>query len=536
MKACVDFKILLHVRALIGATLLLAAALFGGPARAEETLEPPAIWLSAEPVLRSVAQMHAADEELKAAGWEPSTYDLAPRPTISAQAYAAAKASVGTLGIFSSDEAGRDAQAQPLAPPNKGVDWEGLNQAQTGNLRPPDTHGAVGRGYFMQIVNSHLAVYRNVDQQLLFNTSLASLFNYFTTTVFDPRAMFDKVWLRWIVTATALPESNTVQRQFVAVSRSENPTGAYYIYAIDINPGSSADYFWDFPQVGNDQDSVFITANVFDPDFVGATLFAVAKARLYNGLDFSVPLWQGLNGTLAPPVVLDQNPNAYLLAAPAYIEPGSRVITKYTLSNSSRPDGQTLAVSTIIVPLQYFIPPDGRQPGTTETLDSLDGRFGNWSTQNGDSIWNAHAMTFGSGARAWSYWYEFDTLADTVLNSGNMVAANNSDDFMPHVTVNTDGDIFAVWTASAGDPNGFAAQMRISGKQVEDVNNDLGSGTLVIQSPSVYLQGRWGDYQCVDVASGPGWGNPRVAFAIGEYASGTNFWNARITRMVSPLF
>src|SRR5207248_11740303 len=58
--------------------------------------------------------------------------------------------------------------------------------------------------------------------------------------------------------------------------------------------------FWDFPQLGMDQDAVLITANILNGNtFLGADFFAVAKARLYNGLGFSVPVFTGLVGTLA---------------------------------------------------------------------------------------------------------------------------------------------------------------------------------------------------------------------------------------------
>jgi hypothetical protein len=285
--------------------------------------------------------------------------------------------------------------------------------------------------------------------------------------------------------------------------------------------------------IGLDQDSVIITANVFNPGFVGASMFAIAKARLYNGLGWSVPFYQGLNGTLAPPVVLDQNPNTYLLVAPAYASPGGNTLLKYTLTNSAYPAGQTLSGPTSIAgPITYQIPPDADQLGTSAKLDTLDGRFENHSTQLGNSIWNVHCADLGGGTSfAWSWWYEIDTAANTVLNSGNMVASADSDDFMPHITVNTIGDVFVVWTASSPT---IYSQMRISGKQVSDVSNNLGPGSLVRQSSTYYTGFRWGDYQTIDVAAGPNWGNPKVAFAVGEYVTGTNFWRTRISRVVMP--
>ncbi|GAB60870.1 hypothetical protein KSU1_B0013 [Candidatus Jettenia caeni] len=38
-----------------------------------------------------------------------------------------------------------------------------------------------------------------------------------------------------MIIAEAFEESATVQRQFIAVSRPENPEGAFFIYNVDVN-------------------------------------------------------------------------------------------------------------------------------------------------------------------------------------------------------------------------------------------------------------------------------------------------------------
>ena len=82
-----------------------------------------------------------------------------------------------------------------------------------------------------------------------------------------------------------------------------------------------------------DQDAVLFTANIFNGNnFHGADFFAVAKARLYNGLGFSVPVFTGLVGTLAPPIVRDQNSSTFLIAAP----PSGTTFSKYTATNTSK--------------------------------------------------------------------------------------------------------------------------------------------------------------------------------------------------------
>ena len=85
-----------------------------------------------------------------------------------------------------------------------------------------------------------------------------------------------------------------------------------------------------------------MTGNIFDTPtgaFKFAALLPVAKARVYNGLGFSVPIFTGLVATLAPPIVRDQNAATFLIAAPL----NSNALRKYTLRNSSRVPGVTLS-------------------------------------------------------------------------------------------------------------------------------------------------------------------------------------------------
>jgi len=94
------------------------------------------------------------------------------------------------------------------------------------------------------------------------------------------------------VTAVAFAESSTVQRFFIAVSTSADPTGAFFTYDLNVNFFANNNLL-DFPQLGIDQDAVLITGNIFNgATFLGADFFAIAKARLYNGLGLQCPSLQ----------------------------------------------------------------------------------------------------------------------------------------------------------------------------------------------------------------------------------------------------
>jgi hypothetical protein len=251
--------------------------------------------------------------------------------------------------------------------------------SSTEGLRPPDTHGAVGTTHFVQITNSHIDMWTRQNTQVLplaKSVTLATFFNYTAQTLFDPRVVYDSTWNRWIVTAEAFPESATVQRFFVGVSTSADPTSTFFIYNLNVNLFANNN-FWDFPQLGMDQDAVLITANIFNGNnFLGADFFAVAKARLYNGLGFSVPVFTGLVGTLAPPIVRDQNASTFLIAAPS----SGTTFSKYTATNTSKGFAISVVGPVSITVPSYSVPPSASQPGTTKLLDTSDSRFVNAST------------------------------------------------------------------------------------------------------------------------------------------------------------
>jgi hypothetical protein len=464
------------------------------------------------------------EQSRTAKGLVPEVVEVPFRPTMSAAEYEQVKAEAAPAGIFDQKKPTLSTPNTPLAPPTMIFqDIEGVDQiGACGTCRPPDTHGAVGLTQFVEITNFNLNVFDKATGAPLMSVRLADFFGYFAQTIFDPRVVYDSTWNRWVISAEARPESPTVQFQFLAVSQSSDATGPVFKYAINVNFFGNDD-FWDFPQIGMDQDAVIITANVFagpTGPFRGARMFTVAKARLYNGLDFSFPLFTGLVGTPAPPIVLDQNFRTFVVAA----RPGPTTITKYTLENSSRPNGATLVASTIMVPA-FSIPPSASQPGTAHLLATSDARFVNASTQNGDSLWNVHTINL-SGFAAPRF-YELDTATDTVIQSGDIFASDTSHDWNASIAANDVNDVYVTWSST--DPAaGTNAQVRFSGRQATDPPGMIDAGTVLFTSPTFYspsagLVERWGDYSAVtvDPVDGTGW-------IVNEKINDTTIWGSRI--------
>jgi len=366
------------------------------------------------------------------------------RPMMDRGAYRAAKAAAA---VGAPPRAPAAQRTTPLAPASLlRVNCNGVNEDGAGGLFPPDTHGAAGHTQFVQVVNTRLRDYTKVEETgttcptLLLDTSLAAFFNYFAETLFDPRVIYDHIWRRFVVTAAAFPEPDGTQFHFVGISQTADALGPYFVYALEVSPIASSfgGDIWEFPQLGMDQDAIIITANLFNSAagdmFAGAAMVPLAKALVYNGLALpSVPMFGNFGelGTVAPPIVLDQNATTFLVIAPN----NGMALKLISLRDSSRGLGATLTGPIDVNVNSYSIPPDAVQPGTSQLLDTIDNRFANASTQAGDDLFQVH--TQGLGGLPTAVLYRIDTATNTALLQMQISAGNGSNDFNPSVAADT---------------------------------------------------------------------------------------------------
>jgi hypothetical protein len=465
----------------------LACFALSPAASAQQTIAPAAT-LEAAPATIVDAQPNYVMEQ------SVPPREIPFRPTMDRAAYDAAKAQAANSYALGAVKPFTEAFA-PLTAPHIIVTNFNAHSSTQG-LRPPDTHGAVGTTHFVQVTNSHIDMWTRANTPALSlakSVTLATFFNYTTQTLFDPRVVYDSTWHRWIVTADAFAESATVQRFFIGVSTSNDPTSSFHVYSVNVNFFHNSNFF-DFPQLGMDQDAVLFTANIYQGNvYAGADFFAVAKARLYNGLGFSMPVFTGLVGTLAPPIVRDQNASTFLIAAPT----SGTQLSKYTATNTSKGFGTALAGPVAITVPSYSVPPDARQPGTAKRLDSSDSRFVNASTQKGVDLWQTHTIALG-GFPAPKF-YRINTTTNTVTQSGFYFASATSDDFNASIAANDTGNCFVTYT-STNVSVGANAQVQLSGKFNGDAGISAGPNAFTSSTfyhPTASPTERWGDYSAV---------------------------------------
>ncbi|SOD85709.1 hypothetical protein SAMN06272765_3143 [Streptomyces sp. Ag109_G2-15] len=461
----------------------------------------------------------------------------APLPTISRQKLAELKADATKHGAKNRPNMHGGNSARMAKQPSQGS-FEGLSQPCC--LRPPDTTGAVGKGQYVETVNgAGFGVFNKSDGSLLKNVSFASFFGYSAEDIFDPRVLYDKKWNRWVISAEAFPENSTVQKVFYAVSTSSDATKPFLISTFDPpeNPGD----FYDFPQLGLDQDAVIVTANIFDSsnNYVRTRAFGLAKADLYNGIGTSFLYFDlGTPGTVAPPVVDDNNANSFLVAA----APTSDHLSLFKATGLGR-SNEAISFQADVPVTSYTVPPAARQPGTSSLLDSSDSRFSNNSTQIGNQLLNIH--TISSGGLPTPVWYQINTDTNALTGAGAVFEASNSDDFNASVAgspvggtiSNPIGRMFFTWSSTQVNSPTHQVRVKSGGRLATDSPNVIGGNTHSTASTFYDPTGdpveRWGDYSAVTI-------NPSAtntcavgnrAYVVNERQISTTSWGSRIGRL-----
>jgi len=461
-------------------------------------------------------------------------------PTMDPKDYIAAKAAADANIKIGLPKSASEDLPSLVAPTLKAVPFEGINQVAAGGAYPPDTEGAVGLSNYVQIVNCRVVVYDKVGA-LIKSTPLNAFFGS-TEFVFDPRVVYDMTWKRWVIIASRRSTSatDTIRRFFLAASTSSNPAGSWYVYwpGFSGGPFNNGDWF-DFPMLGMNQDAVIITSNVFDVPAGGyrfATMLSIAKAKIYNGLGFSVPIFTGLRGTLTAPIVLDDNKDAYLVTANI-----STHLHLYRGTNLSNASETTLILQAAIDVPDYYLPPDAPQPNTTQKLDTVDWRFVNASMQYADSLWNVHTIYYSPGY-ATPKFYQIDTEGtgvNTIKQQGFFYEGGYSFDFNASIAVNTSGYAFVTWsTTDATNPTTSLrhnARIRYSGRKPTDALGYISAGWTLITSPAALTGNpsgsagvqRWGDYSAVSLDPS----NTLYAWITNEKINASNVWGSRIAKI-----
>lgn len=426
----------------------------------------------------------------------------------------------------------RDPVVQSSAPvpntPSPSTSFEGIPNLDS--VLPPDTVGAIGPSNYVQAVNTSVQVFSRTGTTQTSAALISSLFSSLgssslcaSTDDGDCIVVYDKYADRWWVSQFANASSTTGPFYMsIAVSKTSDPTGAYYAYCFQM-PGN---LFPDYPKVGVWGDAYYMSANQFNAAgtaYEGAAVYAFDRAKMLLGdptatfiyfnvgaIDSSVFTLQPSNADGPLPPIGTPNYFVYLRGISLGDNSDDLRIFQFhaDFANTNNSTFTERADSPVAVAAYTAFSPDSPgipQPGTSEQLDTLGDRlmfrlqYRNFGTN--ESLVINHTVTGGSGQAGIRYYQLTRALPGGTFTMRDQAtyAPDSLDRWMGSAAMNYQGDLavgYSVSSASTFPSIRYAARL----------NTDPLGG--LFQGEATLINGggsqtstfdRWGDYSCMTV-------------------------------------
>src|SRR6201991_211661 len=170
--------------------------------------------------------------------------------------------------------------------------FEGLGRTENiaagfGNLSPPDTVGDVGPNHYVQQTNLLVRVWNKTGTPLTAPFRLSSLFTSLggqcaAPDAGDPIVLYDPLSDRWMLSQFAFTATNAPPyHQCIAISKTPDPTGAYFLYDF-VTVGNE---FPDYPKLGVWPDGYYMMVHQFTlgGPFNGTGAYAFNRLKMLVG-------------------------------------------------------------------------------------------------------------------------------------------------------------------------------------------------------------------------------------------------------------
>jgi hypothetical protein len=443
----------------------------------------------------------------------------------------------------------------PAPPP--AANFAGLDFANWGAGRPPDTVGDVGPNHYIQAVNTSIGVYNKSGTRLAaftFDTLMSQghFGNLCDTDNFgDPVVLYDTFEDRWVITDFAFQldgGGNVVSPpgsyQCFAVSKTGDPiAGGWNFYSLHIT-----DALNDYPKFGIWPDGIYMSANMFgfpaSGSFQGTRVWALNKAQMYAGAS-SIQVVQ-FNPPTSEFTLLPSN--ARLQAGTPPAGSPNYFATVFNFNNSISTykfhvDWNRTSLSSLTGPFLTIAPSSWSGPPSTVPAqggnpnDTLAIRLmmQNQYTNLGgvESLWESHTVRNPTTALVSAVrYYQTDVTGGTVAANTTQAfthAPDTTNRYMPSVAVDRAGDMAIGYSASTA---ALFPAIRYAGRLAADPVNTLPQTetSLIEGTGSQNSSTRWGDYSGMSVDP-----NGCTFWFTNEYyiATGSN-WQTRVGSFAFP--
>jgi hypothetical protein len=397
---------------------------------------------------------------------------------------------------------------------------------------PPDVHGAVGLQHVMTVHNGRVRIHDkagNILSSVLLNSFWSALSNA-PLDVFDPKAVYDSLSNRWVVTSVAERRSAN-SSILVGVSQTSDPTANWFLYRIDAD---AANLLWaDYPSIGFNKDWIAVQVNLFPiSDGAGAAVsrvFVLDKANFYAGgtgsfTHISLP---GAGQTQVPALTYDQTLSTlYLLQDWNGNSGGSGYLRLYKITGAVGSETISLASPLLVgTPNPWSGASTGStdfapQQGSSQKIQTGDSRVQTVVYRNG-SLWCAQTIFLPAGnapTRSAIQWWELSP-SGTVRQRGRIEDRSGATFYaFPSLAVNKLSDVLIGYSRYSAAQYASANYSFRAASDPPGVMRDdalLKSGEASYYKTYSSGRNRWGDYSnsAVDPA------NDTDLWTIQEYAA-----------------
>ena len=472
----------------------------------------------------------------------------------------------------------------PPNPPT--VNFEGQSIADTiavgQGFLPPDTNGDVGPNHYVQTVNVTFRIWDKAGNPLTAVAPLSTLFAPLggacgSSDDGDPIVLYDQLADRWLISqfCTVADPNN---HQVIAISKTGDPTGAYYLYNF-MMPNNK---FNDYPHFGMWPDGYYMTDNQFNQAgtaFLQGGVFSFDRTKMLVGdptasfiyFDTAVlfPPGTGINGTdgiggmlpadmegYIPPAAGAPCPFAYFQAGENAGEPGDQLRIFDFHSDFAVPANSTFVERTgsplvvaafdpIPVPNSRNVVPQPAPATAGSYLDAISDRlmfrmsYRNFGTSEklvmNHTVNAATNPVFRAGVR----WYELTrstpTAAFTIAEQETWAPAGLDHRWMGSAASNFQNDVAVGYSVSAATTTfpsvRYAARL---GTSAPGTGLILGETSIVVGGGSqTSTSGRWGDYSDITVDPSDDcsfWFTQEYYITSTEPGNTTAPWHTRIAK------
>lgn len=411
-------------------------------------------------------------------------------------------------------------------------------QGDTCGCQPPDQALAASSSWVLQGVNTSFAVYNTTGtRQAGWPKTSVSFFGVPNPTptgcasspfMSDPRAFYDpkdgRFWVAMLEVEGALginPSCSEVTRYWFGVSQTNNPNGAWNIYAFSMaitsGTGACPTCVADYTEFGFDQTAIYFSGNMFSlsGSFTYAESFSVLKSSMESGSSATA---YGFYNFMANGVAVDtlqpveneasSGPGVGLLinsfdangdGTHDCITTACSGVVVWAINN---PGQSTIsATGAIIATKTYILPPSADEPGCSGCVDTNDTRI------SGTPVYQQGLISFslntglnnGTHVVPAAFWAQVSPTISggtitggSIFQSGNIHFTGDRAAFFGALMATSSGNLLMVFDtmSSSIDPSiTYATRLTTDTKGKFEAALYLKKGTVATSDQ------RWGDYE-----------------------------------------